>query len=67
MFPHHIIHFNDPEELKIIINGIFNLKNPLGSYEKCIYWVLWIVKWEELHKKRKIIGKLIQLTCPFKR
>ena len=52
--PQHIIHFNDPEELKIIINEFFyNLKNPLNGYEKCIYWVLWIVKWEELHKKKK--------------
>ena len=54
MLPNHIIHFNDPEELKIIINEFFfNLKNPLVGYEKCIYWVLWLVKWDELHKKKK--------------
>lgn len=54
LVPNHIIHFNDPEELKIIINEFFfNLKNSLVGYEKCCYWVLWIIRWEELHKKKK--------------
>ena len=54
VLPNHIIHFNDPEELKIIINEFyFNLKNPLIGYDKCIYWVLWLIKWDDLHKKKK--------------
>ena len=54
LLPNHIIHFNDPEELKIIINEFFfNLKNPLVGYEKCCYWVLWLIKWDDLHKKKK--------------
>jgi len=54
MLPDHIIHFNDPEELKIIINEFyFNLKNPLVGYEKCCFWIQWLIKWDDLHKKKK--------------
>jgi len=54
ILPSHIIKFTDPEELRIIMNEIFfNLKNQLGGYEKCIYWVQWLLKWEKRNKKNK--------------
>jgi len=67
MLPDHIIHFNDPEELKIIINEFyFNLKNPLVGYEKCCYWVQWIIKWDELHKKKKNPWQVDARNVPLK-
>lgn len=54
ILPDNIIKFNDPDELKIIINEIFALcKNKQFGYEKCCYWIFWLVKWEALHKKKK--------------
>jgi len=54
LLPSHIIKFTDPEELRIIMNEIFfNLKNQLGGYDRCIYWVLWLIKWEKKNKKDK--------------
>jgi hypothetical protein len=54
ILPNHIIKFNDPDELKIIINEIFALsKNKQFGYEKCCYWIMWLIKWETLHKKKK--------------
>jgi len=54
LLPSHIIKFTDPEELRIIMNEIFfNLKNKLGGYERCIYWVQWLLKWEKKNKKNK--------------
>jgi hypothetical protein len=54
ILPDHLIKFNDPDELKIIINEIFALcKNKQFGYEKCCYWILWLIKWEALHKKKK--------------
>ena len=67
MLPDHIIHFNDPEELKIIINEFFfNLKNPLVGYEKCCYWVQWLVKWDDLHKKKKTPWQVDARDVPLK-
>jgi hypothetical protein len=54
LLPNNFIHFNEPEELKIIINEIyFHLKNKLNGYDKCIYWILWILEWEKKIKKNK--------------
>ena len=54
ILPDNIIKFNDPDELKIFINEIFSLtKNEQFGYDKCCYWILWLIKWEELHKKNK--------------
>lgn len=56
ILPAHIIHFNDPEELRIIINEIFALlKNKQFGYEKCCYWILWLFRYEAIHKKKKKI------------
>jgi len=56
ILPAHIIHFNDPEELRIIINEIFALlKNKQQGYEKCCYWILWLLSYEKIHKKKKKI------------
>lgn len=55
ILPDNIVQFNDPNELKIIINEIFTLlKNKQFGYERCCYWILWLCKWETLHKKKKI-------------
>ena len=55
ILPSHIIRFTDPEELRIIMNEFFfNLKNKLGGYEKCVYWILWLIQWEKINKKKKI-------------
>ena len=57
ILPDNIIKFNDPDELKIIINEIFALcKNKQFGYEKCCYWIFWLIKWETLHKKKKLYG-----------
>jgi len=54
LLPNNFIHFNEPEELKIIINEIYyHLKNKMGGYDKCIYWVIWILEWEKKIKKNK--------------
>tara|TARA_B100000575_G_scaffold264844_1_gene240951 strand:- start:393 stop:1484 length:1092 start_codon:yes stop_codon:yes gene_type:complete len=54
ILPAHIIHFNDPEELRIISNELFTLlKNKQFGYDKCCYWILWLFRYEGLHKKKK--------------
>ena len=59
ILPEHIIHFNDPDELRVIINEIFTmLKNKQFGYEKCCYWIMWLLRWETLHKKKKIIWNI---------
>jgi len=47
-----LIHFDEPEELKVIMNEIyFHLKNKIGGYEKSLYWTLWIIEWEKRNIK----------------
>ena len=54
ILPGHIIHFNDPDELRIIMNEIFTLlKNKAFGYDKCRYWILWLLRYEAIHKKKK--------------
>ena len=54
ILPSHIIHFNDPDELRIIMNEIFTmLKNKEFGYERSCYWMMWLIEWETLHKKKK--------------
>jgi hypothetical protein len=54
ILPSHIMHFNDPDELRIILNEIFTLlKNNQFGFEKSCYWIFWILKWENIHKKNK--------------
>ena len=54
ILPSNILRFDDPEELKIIINEFyFHLKNQLSGYDKAIYWILWLLEWERKHKKNK--------------
>ena len=61
ILPSHILRFDDPEEFKIIMNEIFyHLKNKLFGYDKCIYWILWLIEWEKKHKKIKKIGLYLQ-------
>lgn len=55
ILPEDIIRFNDPNELKIVINEIYTLfKNKQFGYERSCYWILWLCKWEALHKKKKV-------------
>ena len=54
ILPDIIIHFSDPDELKLIMNELYtNLKNKLTGYDKSIYWINWILTWEKHHKKNK--------------
>ena len=54
ILPGYIIHFNDPDELRIIINEIFTmLKNKQFGYDRCRYWILWLFRYEAIHKKKK--------------
>jgi len=55
ILPNHLIHFTDPDDLRTILNEIFTmLKNLQFGYNKCCYWISWLVKWENLHKKHKL-------------
>ena len=54
ILPDHIIHFNEADELRIVINEIFTMsKNLQFGYDKCCYWIVWLFQWELLHKKNK--------------
>jgi hypothetical protein len=54
ILPETMIHFTDPPELKIIMNEILTLfKQTQYGYERCIYWLQFLTKWESLHKKKK--------------
>ena len=45
LLPNDLIHFDEPEELKVIMNEIYyHLKNKIGGYEKSLYWTLWIIE-----------------------
>ena len=51
--PDNFIQFNEPEELGVVMNEfIFNLKNEKSGYERCVFWVQWIIKWDKLHSKK---------------
>lgn len=55
VLPDHIMRFNDPDEIKLIINEIFTMcKNKNFGYDRCCFWILWLLKWEAQHKKKKI-------------
>ena len=54
ILPDNIMRFNDPDELRIIINEFFTLlKNKQFGYDRCCYWTFWLIKWEQIHKKKK--------------
>ena len=61
ILPDKLIHDDDPAELRIILNEIFTMcKNKDFGYDKCCYWILWLLKWEAVHKKNKdklVIGQ----------
>ena len=65
ILPNHIIHFSDPNELRIIMNEIYTMcKNKQFGYDRCCYWILWLVKWEQLHKKKKQIWNVSPRDVP---
>ncbi len=46
------IHFNEPEELKLVMNEIYTyLKNK--NYEMCLFWIFWVFEWEKRNLKAK--------------
>ena len=54
--PENFIQFNEPEELGVILNEfVFNLKNSKSGYERCVFWIQWLLKWDKLHAKK--LGK----------
>jgi hypothetical protein len=55
ILPDSIMRFNDPDEIKIILNEIFTMsKNKQFGYDRCCFWILWLLKWEGQHKKKKL-------------
>jgi len=55
ILPSHIIKFTDPAELRVIMNEFyFNLKNINGGYDNCIYWIIWLINWEKINKKKRL-------------
>ena len=54
ILPGNFIHFNEPEELKLVMNEIYtHLKNKIGGYEKALLWTFWIIEWEKRNIKAK--------------
>ena len=54
ILPGDFIHFNEPEELKLVMNEIYtHLKNKIGGYEKALLWTFWIIEWEKRNIKAK--------------
>jgi len=54
--PENFIQYNEPEELGVILNEfVFNLKNEKSGYERCVFWIQWLLKWDKLHTKK--LGK----------
>ena len=55
ILPDHIIRFNDADDIRIIINEIFTMcKNKQFGYDRCCFWIQWLLRWEAQHKKKKI-------------
>ena len=55
ILPDSIMRFNDQDEIKIILNEIYIMsKNKQFGYDRCCFWILWLLKWEGQHKKKKI-------------
>ena len=51
LLPDNFIHMNEPDELKMILNEIyFHLQNFKYGYDKVIFWIDWLLKWEKLNK-----------------
>ena len=54
ILPDSFIHFTDPPELRIIMNEILTmLKHKQIGYDRCLFWIQFLQKWEALHKKKK--------------
>lgn len=54
ILPESFIHFTDPPELRIIMNEILTmLKHKQVGYDRCLFWIQFLQKWEALHKKKK--------------
>jgi len=54
ILPGEFIHYNEPEELKLVMNEIYtHLKNKIGGYEKALLWTFWIIEWEKRNIKAK--------------
>ena len=54
ILPESFIHFTDPPELRIIMNEILTMmKNKQVGYDRCLFWIQFLQKWEALHKKKK--------------
>jgi len=54
VLPETFIHFTDPPELRILMNELlFLFKNKQVGYDRCLFWIQFLQKWETLHKKKK--------------
>lgn len=48
-----IVMTEDPSELKLVANEIaFRLKEKCSSFNKCNYWIHWLLEWEKMNAKQ---------------
>ena len=63
MFGERVFRHEDPKEIFIAVNEFaWNIKNK--DMFKVIYWLEWIIEYEKLCKKRKIIKKCAKRNMP---
>ena len=52
----HICMYEDPSEVKVVANEIaYHLRLLTSSFDKCNYWIHWLLEWEKFSSKK--IGK----------
>lgn len=59
ILPDNIVRFNEPPELKLVMNEIYyHLQSKLNAFDKISYWIYWILEWERINRKNKIAWNL---------
>jgi hypothetical protein len=49
----HITLNEDPSEVKVVANEIaYRLKESYSSFDRCNYWVHWLLEWEKISSKK---------------
>jgi hypothetical protein len=52
---------SEPYELKLILNEIvYNLRDNFDKYDKCYYWIYWIIQWEKINLKNKLEWNILE-------
>lgn len=61
LIPENKISNSEPQELKLILNEIlYNIKDNIDNYDKCFYWIYWILQWEKINLKNKIEWNILE-------